>query len=74
MIAETIPGLEALSAEQQMRLAGELWERAAGVVDDARDDAIQALLEKRLAYFEAHPESGGTWAELKERLLNRRNG
>lgn len=71
MIAETIPGLESLSSEQQMLLAGELWERAAGVVDDARDDAIHALLQKRLAIFSAQPETGGTWEELRARFLKR---
>ena len=69
MIAETIPGLENLSAEQKLLLSAELWEEVTGIVDDARDEAIHALLKKRWEEFEANPSSGGTWEELRDRFL-----
>ena len=69
MLVETFPELLALSRGQQMLLASELWERAAGQPNDARDEAIHELLNRRLAHFATHPESGGHWNDLKIRVL-----
>jgi len=72
MIFEMFPELEKLTPEQKLLLANELWEQVVTSIDDERDEAILALLNRRFAEFEAHPETGGRWENLRDRFLSPR--
>lgn len=70
MIAEQFPQLENLNPQDQLLLAGELWQKATAPDGDAPDlpkEAVQ-LLEERLADYLKNPESGISWEELKRKV------
>ena len=63
-----------LSAAERLELVEILWDR----LDDddpalALTDAQRADLERRLAAADADPEGGSPWAEVQERIRNRRS-
>ncbi len=72
MILETLPQVLALPTEQKELLAEELLSQV--VLEKDRDPALLELLRKRLAIHQADPQSGTRWEELRERLLQRRDG
>lgn len=68
MISEKYPDLLTLPDEDKLQLAGELWKDVIG--DAAEDDpALVALIEARLAEYQAHPERVAPWADVRARLL-----
>jgi hypothetical protein len=71
VIVEKFPELDSLDAEKKLILAGELW-RSATSPDSASQelsrDAIR-MLEERLAHFEANPETGTRWEDLRDGKL-----
>jgi len=68
MISERFPELLALPDEDKLQLAGELWQDViGGAAED--DPALVALIEARLAEYQAHPERVSPWADVKARLL-----
>lgn len=71
MIAETILGLSALSSDQKILLAAELWRSAVGEgVEKPNLELIRALRE-RLDDYRSNPE-GSTWEEVRARILSRK--
>ncbi len=70
MIAEKIPGLESLSADEKLILVGELWDELAAKPDafPPREDHIR-LLRERLEHYRQHPEDVVAWEDVKARIL-----
>ncbi len=70
MIAEKIPELKSLSAEEKLILVGELWDELAAQPDafPPRQDHIRVLKE-RLQHFRQHPADVVAWEEVKARIL-----
>ncbi len=66
MIAEKFPELQALQPEQQLELASELAKVAlrSHKAPDLSSKAMK-LMEERLDYFLAHPETGVRWEDLR---------
>jgi hypothetical protein len=66
MIAEKFPELKTLAPEEQLELASELAMVAlrSQKAPDLSPNAIK-LLEKRLDYFLAHPDTGMNWEDLR---------
>lgn len=72
MIAEKFPQLSTLDPQEQLILAGELWQRATGATDNSVELApeLVTLIEKRLDHFLANPETGISWDDLKRKSQN----
>ncbi len=66
MISDKFPELMALRPEEQLELASELV-NVALTSQDAPELAPAAikLMEERLDYFLAHPETGVSWEDLR---------
>lgn len=73
MIAERIPELKRLSAEEKLILVGELWEELAAHPDSfpPREDHIE-LLKERLEHYRKNPSDVIAWEEVKTRILGSR--
>ena len=69
VIAETIPALAALSPEEKILLAAELWQQAVGGREavEPNPELIEALRE-RLAHYHSDPEQTRTWEEVRQRI------
>ena len=62
---------ELTTAEKILRLQ-ELWDRiAANPADVPISDAERALLDERLRAYEAAPDAGASWDEVRRRLRSR---
>jgi hypothetical protein len=71
MIAETIPALRSLSADQKIILAAELWREAVREgASDPNADLVEALRE-RLAYHREHPEELANWDKIRSRIARK---
>jgi putative addiction module component (TIGR02574 family) len=70
MIAETIPALKYLTAEQKLILVGEIWDELAAQPNSfpPREDHVR-LLRERLDHFRQHPEDTSAWEDVKARIL-----
>jgi putative addiction module component (TIGR02574 family) len=70
MIAEKIPALQALSLDEKLILAGELWDELAAHPDafPPRADHVK-ILQERLEHYRQHPEDVTAWEDLKARIL-----
>jgi len=73
MIAEKIPELRNLSAEEKLILVGELWNELAAQPNafPPREDHIK-LLRERLDHYRQHPEDVVAWENVKARILESR--
>ena len=73
MIAERIPALKTLSAEEKLALASELWDEVAEHPEllPVREDHVR-ILQERMAEFERNPQGAIPWEEVKKRLLGSR--
>jgi putative addiction module component (TIGR02574 family) len=73
MIAERIPELQRLSAEEKLILVRELWDELAAEPNafPLRDDHLK-LLQERLEYFRQHPDDVVAWEQVKARILGSR--
>lgn len=69
MIAETIPGLNALTSDQKIILAAELWRDAVGESAEAPDPKIVQALNERLKFHEANPNQVSTWDQVRARII-----
>ena len=60
-----------LPVDERLYLAEELWD---SIVAETKDDgtpvseAVALELHKRLAHYQAHPESGLSWEEVQSQL------
>jgi len=70
MISEKIPAIADLSPEEKLILAGELWTSSTDHSQEQPDPQIVALLQERLAQYQANPEAVSPWSEVKERILS----
>ena len=58
-----------LTPADRIRLAQDLWDSIAADPDAlVLTDAQRALLDERLAAYEADPQAGSTWDEVRERV------
>jgi hypothetical protein len=73
MIAETIPGLRSLSADQKIILAAELWREAVGEGGADPDAELIEALQERLNYHRAHPQEVSGWEAVRSRIVGRKN-
>lgn len=60
-----------LPVQERIRLAGLTWDSVAAAPEAVTvSPELKAELEARLAEFEANPEAGYSWDEVKSRLSN----
>ncbi len=60
-----------LPVQERIRLVELIWDSVAAVPEAvAVSPELKAELEARLAEFEANPEAGYSWDEVKSRLSN----
>ena len=65
----SIADILALPLQERIHLAQLIWDSVAAVPDASTiSPPMKAELEKRLAAFEANPEAGYAWEEVKARL------
>ncbi len=72
MIADRIPQLSALSSDEKILLAAELWREAAGAESETPNPEMIAALRERLSYFRDHPTEVSSWEQVKARILSGR--
>jgi hypothetical protein len=72
MIAETIPQLKNLTAEEKLTLSDELWREVTGEVPESTDTNLVEKLNQRYGEFEQNPDLGIPAGEMKQRF--QRNG
>ncbi len=66
----SIAELLELPVAERIRLAEILWDSIAALPEDVSiPDDLKAELNRRLAEFEADPEAGSPWAEVRSRVL-----
>jgi putative addiction module component (TIGR02574 family) len=73
MIAETIPALNSLSADQKILLAAELWRDAVGGVSKEPNPALVEALQERLDAYRKNPEQVSSWEQVRSRIVGTKN-
>lgn len=69
VIAETIPQLRTMGAQEKFQLAAELWEEVMQHEDRIADPAgIEVILKQRLASHEAGEMTGRSWEEVRSAI------
>ena len=62
-------GIDQFSVAERILLVEEIWD---SIADDGQEveltDVQRQDLERRIANYEANPESGSSWEEVKARL------
>lgn len=72
VIADKFPDIQQLSAADKLSLVGELWEELEGLKDGLPvTEEQKRTLDERFERHSDEVEPGSSWAEVKERLLNR---
>lgn len=78
MILETIPAIQALTVDEKLVLAGEIWREASAAAEPISPE-LAALLDERIAAYRERPQDVLTTEQvtenlgrLKERLAARR--
>lgn len=67
----SIADLLELPVQERIRLVELIWDSVAAVPEAVEiSPALKAELEVRLAEFDANPEAGYSWDEVKSRLKN----
>jgi putative addiction module component (TIGR02574 family) len=62
-----------LPVDERIRLVELIWESIAAVPEAVPvSDELKVELERRLAEFEANPEAGSPWEEVRERIIQGR--
>jgi putative addiction module component (TIGR02574 family) len=66
-------GLDRLSPEEKLALAGQLWDSVLGAEKPGATltDAQREELRRRVAHADAHPEDSVSWEEAKAATLKR---
>ncbi len=60
-----------LSVQERIRLVELIWDSVAAVPEAVEiSPALKAELEARLEEFEANPEAGYSWDQVKAHLIN----
>ena len=63
--------LDDLTAEERIELIGTLWESLDPALRAPVTPALTAELDRREAEADLAPETGHTWAEIKDELKNK---
>lgn len=71
MIKERIPGLDKLTNEEKLALAGELWDEAMSEEAIELTEDQKKELSKRIKYAEDHPDEMIPWEQVHEDLLKK---
>ena len=59
-----------LPVDERIRLVELIWDSIAAVPETVPvPDELKAELDRRLAEFEANPEAGNPWEEVRERII-----
>ncbi|MGH8738923.1 MAG: addiction module protein [Burkholderiales bacterium] len=59
-----------LPVAERIRLVELIWDSIAAVPESVTvSEELKAELERRLAEFEANPEAGSPWEEVRERIV-----
>jgi putative addiction module component (TIGR02574 family) len=62
-----------LPVAERIRLVELIWESVAAVPEAVPvSDELKAELDRRLSDFEANPEAGSPWEEVRERIVQGR--
>ncbi|MFO0863972.1 MAG: addiction module protein [Gemmataceae bacterium] len=65
-------GIDRLSVEERMRLLEEIWDSIAEEQPDLPlTEAQRQDLDRRIDAYEANPNAGSPWEEVKARLLEK---
>jgi putative addiction module component (TIGR02574 family) len=65
-------GIDQLSIAERILLVEEIWDSIAATPDEVPlTDAQRTELDRRLAAYEADPQAGSSWEEVKARLRSR---
>lgn len=71
-MSDIMASLSSLSPAEKLQLIGELWDDLSATPSDVRlTEAQMQELDRRKAAFDANPESGMTWEEVKQSILSR---
>lgn len=64
------PGFDALSADEKIRYLQDLWDYiAADIAKVPVPDWHRRVLDQRLAEYQADPNEGEPWPQVRDRLL-----
>jgi putative addiction module component (TIGR02574 family) len=74
MIIDSLPEVKGLSPEEKWQLAEELWGELMPGEVEARDNAIELLVNERMEHYRAHPETATSWEELRQRINDLKHG
>jgi putative addiction module component (TIGR02574 family) len=70
-----VADLLALPVAERLRLIELLWDSIVDVTEAVSiPDELKAELDRRLADFEADPEAGSPWEEVRSRILKHLQG
>jgi putative addiction module component (TIGR02574 family) len=65
-------GIDRLSLDERILLVEDLWDSIAAEAEQKPlTEAQMADLKRRVAAYEANPDAGSSWEEVKARLLGR---
>ena len=64
-------GIDRLSAEDRLRLIGEIWDSLTRNEQGEIVDSHREELDRRLADADAHPAEGTAWEKVRARLRSR---
>jgi putative addiction module component (TIGR02574 family) len=71
-MSEMMTSLSSLTPAEKLDLIGELWDDlSANPGDVPLTEAHMQELDRRKAAFDANPESGMTWEQVKQSILSR---
>jgi putative addiction module component (TIGR02574 family) len=70
MLIETFPSIAALSAQEKVQLASELWEDA--MCGDLDDEDLKELLDRSMREYRENPENVISLAEVRLRFNMRK--
>jgi putative addiction module component (TIGR02574 family) len=71
MILETIPAIQALTIEEKLLLAGEIWREASTTAEPVSPE-LAALLDERIAGFRDRPQDVLTTEQVAENICRLR--
>ena len=70
MSSPNIEEIVKLSVAERIELVEDIWDSIAAVPEGVPiSDELAAELDRRLAEFEADPEAGSPWEEVRTRIL-----
>lgn len=69
MAKELLEEILELSVSERIQLAQDIWDSIAQVPETLElDEGQKKELRSRLAHYRAHPESGISWDDLKQKI------